>query len=1300
MNKKSVAREREKRERKAQRRREREERERKANRRVRRREQLDRDRQRYITDAGEIDKWTWEDGTLTNRIVIDFDLDRLPGVGEVQGLEGYGGPKDHWQVMKSLIEAEVRRAMEQFGSSVMVQLRYDAWMENAQENNRVAAWGIWGVKHDQDRFQVNPGTTSADFSRTYDRQMNKMADQLSIIEGRGSGWSYHSSRRMLVKIWRLVPQTGTGGRDVPIWVQNKKGKINVQNEDDMCFVWSILSCLLADQVPEKNRNKVENYEKLVEFRDGRVYQTKYYQNRNLTKTIRDLEGIEITLLDLRGITFPFSFDQIDRFLELNPHLSIQIMATNEMREPHILYQMPDGKERCTHVDLWLYQGPNRDGTKDISHFMWIHKFDTFFGRNNTRKTCDRCLAGFVSEEKLLEHKKKCGEREEIPVKADMPKMIKTENGEVPPRAQFTDWKKCLPSPYVIVMDFEAIPKEKHLPCSFFLYAIPWDQRYKKINEGRPVICRGGRTEEERLICDGRVQLIKVGDPQWTDEENARRVMKEFFRQLTKLKSEIAERVLKHQYPISMTAEDEQRFLSSEKCHFCRKPLGEDRVRDHDHLLPGNNFRGAAHSNCNLQANLKNWKIPVFSHNLIGYDSHFIFEYLGEWIKDQEKPNIKVVSKGGGVDTFMTFIIRGTAFRDSYQLNPTSLDSWIRTLDHRPEMERILGNDELVLQKGVYPYEYFDSFSKFDETEHPTREEFHSTIKGGITEKDYGRSLDIRKKFGLHTMGEYHDLYLLADGLGLADCLMAKRRFCMKTDGLDPANYISASQLSYGKLMKSVWDRPELLTEEEMYTFFEKAKRGGINGGGRYRHVKANHKYMGEEYDPNKESVWLVPVDCNALYPTAAKMKMPHSDFRWESPEAAPLFLNKELYRTHCKPNGWGAELEVDIEFPKEVHDYLADYPLCPNHEEVEMSPYMEKIKEEVKKNMAVPRSSKSKKLVCTLKPKSNYVVHHKLLRLYIRLGAVVTKVHRMVTFKEKAWVKPYMEKTLHNRREAKTKAEQDNYKLDANSVAGKFLQDTRKYTNIYFDSYAKQMHLIDRRRANPLFIDDEAIADGNINVTVMKKAKAKLNSIIATGTAILDLSKYWMFKFYYDVLKKKYGDRITLIYTDTDSFFLMIKTEDWYQDLREDDELRYWIDLSEYPEDLPDDHPAKDLIDRSKYKREGFFKCLSKGRYLVEMIQLSSKMYSTLYRDHSGILEEENKVKGISRTYTKEELKMENYRRCLYGEFQQKATFGGMERTGHEIRTVQRTKVSLSFFDDKRYYLSENESLPHGHYAC
>ena len=144
------------------------------------------------------------------------------------------------------------------------------------------------------------------------------------------------------------------------------------------------------------------------------------------------------------------------------------------------------------------------------------------------------------------------------------------------------------------------------------------------------------------------------------------------------------------------------------------------------------------------------------------------------------------------------------------------------------------------------------------------------------------------------------------------------------------------------------------------------------------------------------------------------------------------------------------------------------------------------------------------------------------------------------------------------RKNAKNEFEKDFYKLKINSIYGKPAQNDRKHRDIKLvTTEAKRNKLA----SEPNYHSIKCISK-HFLVMEMKKIKVKINKPIYLGQAVLDLSKTLMFEFWYDYLKPMYGDKIRLCYTDTDSFIMYIKTDDFYKDISTD--VDKWLNTSNF----------------------------------------------------------------------------------------------------------------------------------------
>ena len=128
----------------------------------------------------------------------------------------------------------------------------------------------------------------------------------------------------------------------------------------------------------------------------------------------------------------------------------------------------------------------------------------------------------------------------------------------------------------------------------------------------------------------------------------------------------------------------------------------------------------------------------------------------------------------------------------------------------------------MLRKGVYLYEYMDSWQKFDEKSLPEKKAFYSNLNmEDFTDTDYRHANKVFKKFKLKHLSDYHDLYVQSDTLLLADVFENFRNTCIKVYELDPAHFLSAPGLAWQACLKKTNIKLELLTDVDMLLMVEK-----------------------------------------------------------------------------------------------------------------------------------------------------------------------------------------------------------------------------------------------------------------------------------------------------------------------------------------------------------------------------------------------------------------------------------------------------------------------------------------------
>ena len=709
----------------------------------------------------------------------------------------------------------------------------------------------------------------------------------------------------------------------------------------------------------------------------------------------------------------------------------------------------------------------------------------------------------------------------------------------------------------------------------------------------------------------------------------------------------------------------------------RKATQKDRVRDHCHLT--GKYRGAAHNSCNINYKIPKF-FPVIFHNLSGYDSHLFIKNLGttrgniSCIPNNEEKYISF-TKRIIVDTFSKDgenidVKRDIRFIDSFRFMASSLASLVDNLDEFPILSSYYEGRQLELlrRKGVYPYEYMDRLGKLDEKQLPSIDQFYSHLsEQGISKEDYSHAKTVWKEFKIETMKDYHDLYLKTDVLLLADVFENFRKVCMKHYKLDPTWYYTSPGLAWDAALKKTGIELELLTDPDMLLMFEKGIRGGISTITK-RYAKANNKYMEDEYNPNESSKYIEYLDANNLYGWAMSKPLPVGGFRWMSTFPKRTQKEDDQKQDDCKSgtpdlSDWRnvpCILEVDIEYPKELHDSHNEYPLAPESVKI--------------KNV--------EKLIPNLKNKERYVLHRDNLLLYESLGLKIKKIHKGITFTESPWLKKYIDLNTSLRAKATNDFEKDFFKLMNNSVFGKTMENIRNRVDIRLitnENEAKKLI------AKPNF-EHRTIFDENLIAVHMKKTKVYYNKPIYLGMSILDLSKTLMYDFHYNYIKKKYRDKACLLFTDTDSLMYEIQTEDFYRDIGPDVERLF--DTSNYSSD----HTSGIKAGVNK-KVPGMFKDETGGKQVLEFVGLRAKLYSYRMKHF-----EEKKCKGVKKNVVRKNITFGDYKKCLFDKKEMYRTMNVIRSHKHEVYTEEVNKVALSCEDDKRTILEDNiHTLAIGH---
>ena len=1073
----------------------------------------------------------------------------------------------------------------------------------------------------------------------------QLINQIEIYEQGGSGWIYSKLISLDLTIWKLNPlRASSTFLDLAQWIKNKGAVINIKNDDNMCFKWSVLAALHTP-TSKTNKNIISSYQK---------YEQEY---------------------DFTMLKFPVAIKDIIKF-ETRNKISINVYGLENSLTSNTgtIYPLKVCKNEVInrHVNLLMTE---RNG---ISHYSTISQFSRLVGSQyNKNKVkyfhCYSCLHGFKRKKNelkredcllLKEHRKRCNtsKPQRIIFPSDEDSILKFKNIE-----------KQLKAPFVVYADVECSLKN----TSDFNVKQGVIEEEEKVKEF---------TYQQHIPVSYSYKIISIV-PEFNHKQKLYKgedAIEHFLDTLQKETSEIFKKYILKTKPLHLTVKEEKQFQYATICHICQQQFKESDIKERDHCHILGHFRGAAHVSCNLNYKIdaRRWKMPVFFHNLRGYDGHFIIRAI-------QKRHGRVHVIPTNMEKYLTFSIGQLRFLDSFQFTMASLENLIETMDDENDFiytQREFPDEEmfqLIKKKGVFPYDYFDHISKITSTQEikfPKKESFFNKLNDKqISDKDYLRGELIFNKY-CKTFADYHDIYLKTDVLLLADFFEKFRKICLNNYHIDPCNYFSVAGMAFDAALKMTKVELQLLQNEEMYTFFEKGIRGGVSMISK-RYAKANNPRC-REYDSTKHTTYLIDLDMNNLYGEAMTLSLPTHDFK---------FLTKEEFReidniqNHPDDAEDGFALEVDLEYPKKLHDLHNDYPLASEALEIDemmLSPLQQEF----------PKQPPQIKLTPNLRDKTKYIVHYRNLKYYLKMGMRITKIHRVLKFKQRPWLKQYIDYNTNCRANSKSMFEKNFYKLMINSFFGKTQENLRNRVNI---EIITNPEIAMKRIAKPSFKRSQIIREDLViiqnTITTLKLCKP-----VYIGFSVLDLSKLLMYQFHYDKMLPEYKNKINLCFTDTDSLLYEIQTEDIYKDMNRHSD---WYDFSEYPFE----HPNYNATNK---KCIGKMKDECKGMILEEFIGLRPKCYSLLSRGSvkDNIVEDidihqSSTSKGIKQEVKKVHLRHNHYKDALFNLRSIIIKQNIIKSKKHIISTYHITKVALTAFDTKRWIKDDNiHTLAYGHY--
>lgn len=407
-------------------------------------------------------------------------------------------------------------------------------------------------------------------------------------------------------------------------------------------------------------------------------------------------------------------------------------------------------------------------------------------------------------------------------------------------------------------------------------------------------------------------------------------------------------------------------------------------------------------------------------------------------------------------------------------------------------------------------------------------------------------------------------------------------------------------------------------------------------------------------------------------------KLPYSKFRWMDEKD----FNNINWKKVDTEGEIGYFLEVDLNYPYYLHKSHSNFPLAPENVEIsydDLSP----LSKNVFKTLEKKEKYSDVKLVSTFNDRHNYVLHFKNLKLYLQLGLKLKKIHKVLEFRQKAFIAPFIEKCTLSRQMATTKFEQDQFKKVANCVYGKTIQNIRNYIQVKIHN---RISTLRQAVSNPNFKSFTIIGD-NLVQTNHAVNKIVHNKPIYAGFTILELSKHFMFDFYYNVLTKNLKCDLDLGMSDTDSLLFKVDKSKVFRE-----HIQNFMDYSNYP--------INNALFTTKNKAKlGLFKDELGGKQICqEFVGLKSKCYTMKLKEINSNLQTDKKVcKGLGRMAIMNRLKFEHYKNCLFLGIPHRFDFHTIVSKKHKLSTMRLNKRALSHFDAKRWiYYCGIHSDPYG----
>ena len=1150
------------------------------------------------------------------------------------------------EVMRKVLFQKVNKELEEArnnNKTLMVYFEFKYFMidDNGIETTRYS------------RNLLNDIPTVNSIEMIINEAYNKLSADLEIAKNNSRLQFSHISK-ITIRTTRKQRRVGGDYIESPEGVQNSTSTINIKNFDNRCLEYCILASRHFNDVSVNGK------------RNPNVYK-KYFNELNIPENQK----------------YPIDIiEDVPKYEELNK-LRIMIYC---IRDKLFFPEYRSGSKHNETLNLLLLE----EGDK--KHFIWIRNITRIknhlsFDKNHKRYDCDNCFAkSFKTQEKLDEHQKLCLNNKRC--KVELPIKGKNEMKFIHDCYEFKH-------PFDVEADFEStllkVNKRDDEKDEVEINDKKKKKKKKKATFAYQKHVPNSCGLKYNCIHDIHSEKIKI-----INDKNPQIVCDKWIYELERLAKKSYLLTQQHKYNILWKEGEKEKHFKNSNCERCKVQYTEKnkRVAHHNHIT--GDFLNSFCNECNLKYQYKPF-LPVYLHNLKGYDSHLFIKSLYSCGYQQEDNKDIISCIPNNEERYISFskkikvveytknnktvpIMYEIRFIDTFAFMASSIDALSDNLKKgcksTNELRKVFkniseefDNDEefnLIIKKGVYPYDYIDNYERLNEDKLPNQKNFYSKLNNqDCNDDDYERAKLVWKTFKCKKLIDYHNVYLKSDVLLLSDIWRNFREVCYKNYKLDCTYYYTAPSLSWDAMMKKTNIKFELLTDIDMVNFVESGIRGGLSQISK-RHAEANNKYM-KTYEKSKEDSYITYLDANNLYGGAMSEYLPYKSFKWNK----DIWTREKILDLNDKGDK-GYLFAVDLHIPVKLHDYFNGYTPLPINKSIKKKDLNEWQQKDY-------NETKVEKLCCSLEDRKDYVVNYRMLKLALSLGYELKNVNKVLEYEQKPFLKEYIDLNTNLRTKANNDFEKDFYKLMNNSVFGKTMENVKNRIEFRLLNNEGQVDRLQSKMNNFTIFDDNLVG------VHLQKSKVVMNKPIYIGQNVLDDSKYTMMNFHYNFMKKHIKDEnLSLLFTDTDSLCYHIKKEDIYEKIQNN---KKYFDLSNYPKE-------HFLYDETNKKVVNMFKNES-IKEIKEFIGLRSKLYSYLTDDEI----EHKRCKGVKKSVVKKFIKHENYKNTLFKRDDFIVSQNGIRSYNHQLYSETTMKVALSAYDDKVYIENNNiDTLTHGHY--